>query len=304
MPFEDSPSPGVYTSFFCKLWGTSGGGLHDRPNGNHNAVLDNALLDHWKDVVEEVETREEDGMRIEVTGVKVVEDGKAIVDVEVVGAVEHDETAPDLCETSRTEDDSMMALTVASGPDMSSNAVRRKGAGSEIAWKLDIDFVSGREDNTRLTDADTITSCASEETICHFPRARDGNGTALEEHELEPSPTKNTGPPFKVGDMILCNIPGNFGGMDPKVSWLQQGFVMEADHPYYKIQMEKGAMVWTNTRDSWLKARWATGPGTQFADNKDDPFADLRANPNLKLDPLVSTSMRRFGKDCQSKGFR
>jgi hypothetical protein len=58
---------------------------------------------------------------------------------------------------------------------------------------------------------------------------------------------------------------------------------MEADHPYYKIQMEKGAMVWTNTRDSWLKARWATGPGTQFADNKDDPFADLRANPNLKI---------------------
>jgi hypothetical protein len=235
LPFEDSPSLGVYTSFFGKLWGTSGGDLHDRPNGNHDAVLDNALLNHGKEVVEDVETREEDGTRIEVTDVEVVEDGKTIEDVEVVGAVEHDETAPDLCRTLRTEDDCLIALTIASGPDMSSNAARGKGAGSETAWKLDIDFLTGREDNTRLTDADTITSCASEETICRFPRARDENGTALEEHELGPSPTKNPGPPFKVGDLILCNIPGNFGGMDPKVSWLQRGFVMEADHPRYKI---------------------------------------------------------------------
>jgi hypothetical protein len=115
-----------------------------------------------------------------------VEDGKAIEDVEVVGAVEHNETAPDLCRTLRTEYDSVTALTVASGPDMSSKATRGKGAGSEMAWKLDIDFVTGRDDNTRLTDADIITSCASEETICRFPRARDGNGTALEEHELGP----------------------------------------------------------------------------------------------------------------------
>jgi hypothetical protein len=112
------------------------------------------------------------------------------------------------------------ALIVASGPDMSSNATRGKGAGSETTWKLDINFVTGRDNNTRLTDADTITSCASEETICCFPRARDGNGTALEEHELGPSPTKNPGPPFKVGNVILCDIPENFEGMDPKASWL------------------------------------------------------------------------------------
>ncbi len=36
-------------------------------------------------------------------------------------------------------------------------------------------------------------------------------------------------------------------------------------------------------RESWLKARWATGPGTQFTDDKDDPFADLRVNPNLNI---------------------
>jgi hypothetical protein len=133
--------------------------LHDRPNGNHDAVLDDALLNRGTKVVEDIEMREEDGTRFEVTDVEVVEDGKAIEDVEVVGAVEHDETAPNLCGTLQTKDDSMMALTVASGPDMSSNAARGKGAGSEMAWKLDINFVTGRDDNTQLTDADTITSC-------------------------------------------------------------------------------------------------------------------------------------------------
>ncbi len=306
LPFEDLPSPGVYTLFFCKLWGTSGGDLHDRPNGNHNVVLDDALLNHGKEVVEDVETREEDGTRIEVTDVEVVEDGKAIEDVEVVGAVEHDETAPDLCGTLQTEDDSVMALTVASWPDMSSNAARGKGAGSETVWKLDINFVAGRDNNTQLMDADTITSCASEETICRFLRERDGNGTPLEEHELGPSPTKNPGPPFKVGDVILCNILGNFGGMDPKVSWLQQGFLMEADHPCYKIQMEKGATVWTNMRESWLKAQWATGPGTQFADNKDHPFADLRANPNLKIGSYgihIDAQHNALAKIVEAKAF-
>jgi hypothetical protein len=85
LPFEDLPSPGVYTSFFCKLWGTSGGGLHDRPNGNHDAVLDDTLLDRGKEVVEDVETREEDGTRIKVTDVEVVEHGEAIEDVKWLG---------------------------------------------------------------------------------------------------------------------------------------------------------------------------------------------------------------------------
>ncbi len=123
---------------------------------------------------------------------------------------------------------------------------------------------------------------------------------------MGPSPTKNPGPPFKVEDVILCNIPGNFWGMDPKVSWLQRGFVMEADHPRYKIQMEKGAMVWTKMRESWLKARWATGPGTQFADDKDDPFANLRADPNLKIGSYgidVDAQHNALAKIVEAKAF-
>ena len=63
--------------------------------------------------------------------------------------------------------------------------------------------------------------------------------------------------------------------MDPKVSWLQRCFVLQADHPNYKIRMEKGATLWTSTTESYLIARWAMGEGTQFAEDADDPFADL-----------------------------
>ncbi len=148
---------------------------------------------------------------------------------------------------------------------------------------LEVDFVPGRDDCTRLTDIDTVTSCASEETLCRFPGARHGNGTMIEEHELGPSPVESPGPPFKVGDVILCNIPGQLWGMDPKVVTLQEGFAMEAAHPNYKVGLEQGATVWTNTREFWLKARWATGPGTQFAEDQDDPFADLRSNATLRM---------------------
>jgi hypothetical protein len=41
--------------------------------------------------------------------------------------------------------------------------------------------------------------------------------------------------------------------------------------------------VWTNTRESWLKARWATGSGTQFAEDRDNPFADLRSDTTLQI---------------------
>jgi hypothetical protein len=103
------------------------------------------------------------------------------------------------------------------------------------------------------------------------------------ENELGPSPMKNPGPPFKVGDIILCDIPGKLWGMDPKVNWLQQGFVMEANHLRYMIRLEKGATVWTNTWESWLQPRWVTGPVIQFAEDQDNPFADVRADPTLRM---------------------
>jgi hypothetical protein len=109
----------------------------------------------------------------------------------------------------------------------------------------------------------------------------------LEPNEVGPCPKENPGPPFAVGHVILCNIPGRLSGLDPSVSFLQRGFVMEAEDPSYKIRLENGATFWTDTRESWLKARWAQGQGTEFAEDKDDPFEDLCSqapSPSTDLD--------------------
>ena len=82
---------------------------------------------------------------------------------------------------------------------------------------------------------------------------------------------------------ILCNVPGHLSGLDPRASILQRGFIMEAEDPCYKIWLENRATCWTDSQESWLHARWAQGPGTQFAKDQDDPFADLRGDTSLRL---------------------
>ena len=153
---------------------------------------------------------------------------------------------------SQIKNEPMTALKqCASRPDASSTSTREGSKKSLLAT----DFEVGGDKNSLLTDRDSVTTCASEETVCRFPGTRLGNGMRIEEHELGPSPVKNPGPPFKVGDVILCDIPGQLWGMDPKVAILQRGFVMEAADPRYKIRLEQGATVWTNTREFWLKSR-------------------------------------------------
>jgi hypothetical protein len=61
---------------------------------------------------------------------------------------------------------------------------------------------------------------------------------------------------------------------------LQQGFVLEADHPIYQIRLKIGATVHTNAGESWLQPRYAPG---QFAADQDNPFADLQDDPKLKV---------------------
>ena len=95
------------------------------------------------------------------------------------------------------------------------------------------------------------------------------------EAECGPSLARNPGPPFTVGQVILCGVPEHLSGLDPNVSVLQRGFVIEAEGPSYKIRLENRAMCWTDSQESWLHAWWAQGPGTQFAKDQDDPFADL-----------------------------
>ena len=136
------------------------------------------------------------------------------------------------------------------------------------------------EDDSLLTDEDTVTSVASEATLC---RGGAGWDDDCEEHKFGPSPATNPGPPFKVGDIVLCDIPGKLWGVDPKINCLQRGFIMQADDPNYKIRLEQGATVWTNRSEFWLQLHWAMGLGTQFAEDVDNPFADLRDDPSMRF---------------------
>ena len=123
------------------------------------------------------------------------------------------------------------------GPDIPSMPTKLKFGNME--------FMAGRDDNTFLTDNNTFTSIASKDTICWSSRSMDPDAEA----ERGPSPARNPGPPFAVGQVILCDVPGHLSGLDPTTSVLQRGFIMEAEDPRYKIRLENGAT-------------WAQGPGT------------------------------------------
>ncbi len=93
--------------------------------------------------------------------------------------------------------------------------------------KFDCDFGGGSEgplDDDTLTDDDTPPSDASAET-CWMRGWRGQEGT-LEEHKIGPGPKLNSGPPYAVGDVIVCDSPGASRG-------LQRAFVLGADHPIY-----------------------------------------------------------------------
>ncbi len=57
----------------------------------------------------------------------------------------------------------------------------------------------------------------------------------LEGHKRGPPPRSNAGPPFVVGHVIMCDVPGCLYGLDPGQNLLQRGFVLEAEDPRYKI---------------------------------------------------------------------
>jgi hypothetical protein len=89
---------------------------------------------------------------------------------------------------------------------------------------------------------------------------------------LGPEPPKNPGPPFAVGDIIMCDVRGTAG--------LQRAFVLSADHPKYRLCLEEGKTVGTHIGKAWMAPRWAPG---EFAPDQDDPFREERGNGRLKL---------------------
>jgi hypothetical protein len=95
-----------------------------------------------------------------------------------------------------------------------------------------------------MRDNDTVTSAASVETWRCGKPSQTWRGVVkpvLEKHEVGLAPKHNPGPPFVVGDVIMCNVLGSIKGM-------QQGFVLMADHPKYCIQLKEGRTVGTSIR--------------------------------------------------------
>ena len=280
-PFENSPSPEVFALFFRQLWGTSVGGCSEECDTG----------DETEDVIE---------MDASDAMLTAEEEELIAKEKELLGDLGGNSREVDSCK----RDDKMTAsITLSSGPEMSPPQARTND------WEFDLDCLAGRDVGSLLTDEDTITSVASEATLCCGGGRRncgDEDSVWDKENELGPSPPQNPGPPFKVGDVILGDVPGHLWGMDPKVSWLQRCFILQANHPNYKIRMEKGATLWTNTTESYLIARWAMGEGTQFAEDADDPFADLRADPSLHYGSYgvhVDSQMDSLKKIAEAKEF-
>ena len=77
-------------------------------------------------------------------------------------------------------------------------------------------------------------------------------------------PTKfNSRPPYSVWEEVLCEANGMV---------LQGVFMLESDHPQYRLHLRNGQEIDTAVMPSGLMPQYAPGC---FAPDADDPFKDL-----------------------------
>ena len=261
LPYEDLAPPGLFTSVLHQLWGVVRGG---------------SALEEGRSVVsalEEVEVDEERSVEEEEVE---VEEERSVEEVPI-GSL--DPSAKPWCPASTT------ALDVTPAQRMTATTldiqlvdydedVREGGKEAEHCWQFDFGdglggdkFGIGKGADSR-TDDDTLTSMASEETL-RCRGACIGRHSFLEEHEVG-SLVMNPGPPFAVGTVIKCDI-GDHGH--------QRAFVLESDHPCYKLRLEDGTTVSASTYNDWLSPGYATWEGNPngFAQEWDNPFVKARA---------------------------
>ena len=231
LPFEDSPAPDLFTSIFRQLWGVVEGGLD----------LNLTLEEGEGEELELTSGTSEGAMTVSTRPDVYLSDTKAFTD----DSKEEEEEELDLAPCKASKDD-----------------VKLPNCGG---WQFDFGdgFGGGPGENYAdpLTDEDTVTSCASEETL------RGCGG--VEKHERGGPIVLRAGPPFTVGDVIRADV-GKHG--------LQRAFVLRADHPRYQLRLEDGTTIGTSTHEAWLQPGYATGRGNPngFAPDQDDPFFEIR----------------------------
>ena len=170
-------------------------------------------------------------------------------------------------------------MTAVTGLDtqLDDDEVEDKNGGTmaKIQWQFDFgdgldedEFGIGKGNNS-LTNKDTPTPMASEETFhcCGRPSCQEGPST-LEEHKQGGPIVIDPGPLFAIGDVIWSNIVKHD---------LQHAFVMEVDHPCYKLRLANRTTVSTSTHDIWLWPQYATWAGnpSSFVPEQDDLFVDV-----------------------------
>ena len=134
----------------------------------------------------------------------------------------------------------------------------------QFEFEQDLEPIFSHQDD--LSDDSTLTSVMSAETL---QAGSAGKGGCFKHPFYKP------GPPFPVGDIIFC-IP-----LDRPNREGQRGFVIESDHPRYRIQLEDGTLI-----DQIMGSRTTGNEFSLFAHFHEsldaqpspDPFAQIRAD--------------------------
>jgi len=204
LPFKDLPAPDLFTSIFRQLWGVIEGGL------GLNLTLEEGEEE------EGVEGKEEE---LDLTSGK--SEGAMTVSAR-----------PDIYLVDTCKDDVEEDLGLTSCKASKVNVELPKCSGWQFDFGEGFGCGAGVNNADPLTDEDTVTLCASEETL----RGRGG----VEEHERGGPVVLNSGPPFAVGDVIMSDV-GNHG--------MQRAFVLRADHPRYQLRLADGTTIGTSTHE-------------------------------------------------------
>ena len=177
----------------------------------------------------------------------------------------HPDPSASACPTSSTAESTPTAAP-SNMEDASSRVSVNSVVDKQWQFEFDQDLQPIFSPPEALSDDSTLTSAMSAETIVA--------GSTCKDH-----PYYNPGPPFAVGDVIFC-IPSGQPNREG-----QRGFVIEADHPRYHIQLENGSII-----DQIMGSRTTGNEFCLFSHFKEeynspsspDPFAKIR------IDTLVN----------------
>ena len=284
VPFARAASCVIFTSVLRQLWGNSGGGLEEVKlveglERNEDAV---EALKEEDDIIRGMTALQLETLRLEKTYAN-----RSLS--QDVGGIDH-VTPPCSINNNKVEDSEASAVHTGSmscseSGDSTDNQV----------WEFD--FGEGWEpafsEHSLLTDNSTLTSSfASEATLkthndSHCERLQrklkthnDSHCEGLQRKEVTKidasdskkrgPPKSNGGPPYSVGEEVLCEANGMH---------LQRAFVLEADHPRYRLRLQNGQEIDTAVTPAGLIPRYAPG---YFAPDVEDPFKDLRLRQGIK----------------------